>query len=443
MGNSKRSNGVSNVNGNEICGLGLCGNGKSEKKWVCPRGSLRSVHPCDPCDSSEEGDSSLTVAFRDDGLRHEKLKFIDDDDELNSKLRLDDFESYEHDEKNRGWSRYGSSKRALRRHCLRFSCCSCFYRIFRSFCKNAIFFAAILSIFGILALVIHQTFTWPSKYELSNYIKLGLRYREKNALAFPLINAHSHNDYEQIVPLKLALAAGFCSIEADVHLAHNELRIGHLLPTNRKLLDEYVLPLIDLTKADPERFGPVNPIAIKTGICEQSVLFIDMKTDSIETWKALETLLRNASIDAGFEVFQRYDTHGTPLPEPKAALHQSPIRVIMSGISIEAMDSLAAEMSRVPVHRTQIDGRLKGEDIAGNEMVHKYLGMVSSKWESRLTKEVLARLASKTRAVSLKLRFWEAPEDDETRRMLLENNCILSTNRIDDLESFLTDGLET
>src|SRR5690349_20625285 len=40
----------------------------------------------------------------------------------------------------------------------------------------------------------------------------------------PLVQVHAHNDYEHPHPLFDALAQGFCSVEADIHLVN-----GHLL----------------------------------------------------------------------------------------------------------------------------------------------------------------------------------------------------------------------
>src|SRR5436190_8469009 len=43
----------------------------------------------------------------------------------------------------------------------------------------------------------------------------------------PLLHAHAHNDYLHPHPLRDALACGFCSVEADIHLVNGELLVAH------------------------------------------------------------------------------------------------------------------------------------------------------------------------------------------------------------------------
>lgn len=61
------------------------------------------------------------------------------------------------------------------------------------------------------------------------------------------LSAHSHNDYERPHPLTTALALGFRSIEADVHLIAGELHVAHELPAalepTRTLDRLYLAPL--------------------------------------------------------------------------------------------------------------------------------------------------------------------------------------------------------
>lgn len=61
------------------------------------------------------------------------------------------------------------------------------------------------------------------------------------------VRIHSHNDYRQARPLQEALACNVFSIEADVFLYQNQLRVAHdeaELP-NAPLLDSlYIQPLL-------------------------------------------------------------------------------------------------------------------------------------------------------------------------------------------------------
>src|ERR1043165_1062303 len=51
--------------------------------------------------------------------------------------------------------------------------------------------------------------------------------RAAEPLVRPLIQAHAHNDYEHTRPLWDALAQGFCSVEADIHLVDGKLLVAH------------------------------------------------------------------------------------------------------------------------------------------------------------------------------------------------------------------------
>lgn len=262
-------------------------------------------------------------------------------------------------------------------------------------------------------------------------------------MAFPLAYAHSHNDYEQEIPLFRALSAGFCSIEADVILVNHDkdFIVGHFFPTHGRLTDMYLRPIAQLASNYSTYPGPVNPIAIKTDLCQQSTLLIDFKSNSIRSWRLLETMLKNISDDAQFEVFQRFDSNGDSLPEPKAVLKQSPIRVVMSGISIHEMNELADHMAKEPVHRTLIDGRWSHGKIYGNDAVMKYIGMVSGRWRPSFMGYQLERMAEISRQRNIKMRFWKTPELETLWEKLIENNCIISTNEITRLQAFLLDNL--
>jgi len=62
----------------------------------------------------------------------------------------------------------------------------------------------------------------------------------------PLLNTHSHNDYEQARPLAEALDQGFCSVEADIFLVGDQLQVAHDrtgLRKERTLQSLYLDPL--------------------------------------------------------------------------------------------------------------------------------------------------------------------------------------------------------
>ncbi len=63
----------------------------------------------------------------------------------------------------------------------------------------------------------------------------------------PLPNAHAHNDYLHPRPLHDALAHGFASVEADIHLVNGELYVSHDAPdTARAVLGNSSPPVTEI-----------------------------------------------------------------------------------------------------------------------------------------------------------------------------------------------------
>ncbi|HTP26269.1 MAG TPA: hypothetical protein VMK12_11485 [Anaeromyxobacteraceae bacterium] len=106
--------------------------------------------------------------------------------------------------------------------------------------------------------------------------------RAGNPASDPLAVAHSHNDYEQRVPLFDALRAGFESVEADVWVKGGEIVVSHLPFFNRgRLEDLYLRPLQERV----DRMGSVH------GDGRPFYLWIDIKESTPELTDALFLLL--------------------------------------------------------------------------------------------------------------------------------------------------------
>ncbi len=107
------------------------------------------------------------------------------------------------------------------------------------------------------------------------------------AVLYTTANAHSHNDYAQQIPFFAAYQEKFGSIEADIHLRHGLLLVGHDsadLTTERTLEKMYLQPLASFIAKN-------KGTAYKDG-GRKLQLLIDIKTDSIKTLDALITLLK-------------------------------------------------------------------------------------------------------------------------------------------------------
>lgn len=104
---------------------------------------------------------------------------------------------------------------------------------------------------------------------------------------YTVSNAHSHNDYEQKKPFKLAYDNGFGSIEADIFLENNNLYIAHdtiELKGHRTLEAYYLKPLANVIN---KNHG--HPFRDSTKVLQ---LLVDIKTDSIHTLNKLITVLK-------------------------------------------------------------------------------------------------------------------------------------------------------
>jgi alkaline phosphatase len=104
---------------------------------------------------------------------------------------------------------------------------------------------------------------------------------------YTVSNGHSHNDYEQPVPFKMAYSAGFGSIEADIFLINGALFVAHdTIELKRKITmeDSYIKPLL-LCMQNNNGY----PFADTT---KKLQMLIDIKTDSIGTLNKLIEVLK-------------------------------------------------------------------------------------------------------------------------------------------------------
>jgi hypothetical protein len=101
----------------------------------------------------------------------------------------------------------------------------------------------------------------------------------------PLVHVHAHNDYLHEHPLTDALAHGFCSVEADIHLVDGQLLVAHELKSTqpgKTLQSLYLDPLRARIKSNGGRVYPGGPTV---------VLLIDIKTPFATTYPALKKAL--------------------------------------------------------------------------------------------------------------------------------------------------------
>jgi len=106
-------------------------------------------------------------------------------------------------------------------------------------------------------------------------------------VVYSTANAHSHNDYEQPVPLYTAYYSGFGSIEADVFLLNDSLLVAHTakdLYRYRSLENLYLKPL--------QAFIENNNGFVYADTSRKLQLMIDIKTETVSTLNKLIALLQ-------------------------------------------------------------------------------------------------------------------------------------------------------
>ena len=105
--------------------------------------------------------------------------------------------------------------------------------------------------------------------------------------SYTVANAHSHNDYEQPVPLYTAYHEGFGSIEADIFWHNGKLLVAHdtnELALHRTLEELYLKPL--------QVFVEKNKGHIYADSSRRLQLMIDIKTEADTTLSKLVELLQ-------------------------------------------------------------------------------------------------------------------------------------------------------
>lgn len=278
----------------------------------------------------------------------------------------------------------------------------------------------------------------------------------------PLPNTHSHNDYMQKRPLVDAIEAGICSIEADVHISlfsrsHHKLFLGHIFPSTETLQDKYLEPLAHLAV---QRKG--KSLYAKGG-CPQTTLMLDLKTAPIETWDAIDNAILKINRDAGFDIFQCYDGdvrspdssrsfsssasfRGTEVSasESNEGVTLAPIRVVVSGIRVSSMKTLADRMltkRKDGRFCSSMDGRFESDllepSVTRDSLVLRVTSMISERWTSNTDVRARAHVA---KSLDLSLRFWNTPDTPKFWTELLKEtegaDLIIGSDNIGALKAF-------
>lgn len=241
----------------------------------------------------------------------------------------------------------------------------------------------------------------------------------------PLLNAHAHNDYAHDRPLFDALDHGFTSVEADIHLVDGDLFVAHdsdEIKPDRTLRSLYLEPLKKRIAKNSGRVYPNGP---------QFTLFIDIKTQSVATYKVLSKMLTEYK-----NIITSFDSNGR---------NDKAIIVYVSGNRPRAL------MESQTIRYAGYDGRLS--DLQSDAPA-TLIPIISDRWPSHFSykgsgpmpQQQLQKLKTIVETAHKKgriVRFWAtpdipSPERQNLWRQLLTNGVdLLNTDDLPGLQKFL------
>lgn len=265
-----------------------------------------------------------------------------------------------------------------------------------------------------------------SSYILPVAIQLNLLFSLLNfpvqAQPQPLPKAHAHNDYLHTKPLFDALAHGFTSVEADIHLIDGELYVIHDQPKTLQglptLKELYLEPLYKYIKQ--------NKGFVYQNYSSPVYLMIDIKTEGAATYAVLKQQLAS----------YKDMIYSTANPEGR-------VQVVLSG------NRPVELVKNEPSPMVSIDGR--PEDLALNHSV-QFMPVISQnylkilRWNgegniSQKDRQTLEKLAKDVHSQGKKLRLWASPEKENVWQVLLEAGVdFINTDKLQELQSFMQKG---
>jgi hypothetical protein len=246
----------------------------------------------------------------------------------------------------------------------------------------------------------------------------------------PLVQAHSHNDYEQKRPLVEALDHGFCSVEADVYLVKGQLWVAHDrkdLKPERTLKSLYLEPLAERVR---------NRVGIFADPKTHLMLLVDVKGQGAEVYERLKTELAPYA-----PMLTRFRDTG----------------VVTGAVTVVLSGDRAWDLARADRDRwCALDGRMSDltnaapAGIAGSSTPPASLvPLVSESWRtlfrwdgdgemSAPDKARLKGLVSLAHAQGRKIRFWALPDRPEAWKVCQDAGVdLINTDKIPALSAFL------
>lgn len=248
-------------------------------------------------------------------------------------------------------------------------------------------------LFSFLLLIGTATFAQPKQYTTAN--------------------AHSHNDYEQPVPLHTAYNEMFGSVEADVFWHNDRLLVAHKeeeLRPDRTLEEMYLKPL--------ESFIKKNKGHIYADTSRRLQLMIDLKTNGDTTLRTLVELLQKYPVLTGCSSLQITISGNRP---DVSAYASYPSYIGFDGELQKEYP--AAALSRIVMMSADLK---KYTSWNGKGIIP------ASQWDS------LQRAVNRAHALRKPVRFWASPDFTNAWYQLIKLEVdYINTDSITALAGFL------
>jgi hypothetical protein len=243
----------------------------------------------------------------------------------------------------------------------------------------------------------------------------------ENPAPVPLTHVHAHNDYEHPHPLFDALACGFCSVEADIHLVDGKLLVAHsrsAVRPDRTLESLYLDPLHRRVTENGGRVYPGGP---------NFWLLIDFKNDPKQMYPVLrQTLERYADMLTIWKDGKK---------QPRA------VTAILTG-NHPPVDEVGAERVRYAC----IDGTLNELQTDPPADLVPWMSSPwgkSFKWNGsgeipNADRQQLRRIVDESHQQGRLVRFWGAPDNSATWRELRKAGVdLINTDDLTGAQKFL------
>ncbi len=228
-------------------------------------------------------------------------------------------------------------------------------------------------------------------------------------------NAHSHNDYLQVLPFRLAYKQEFGSVEADLFLKNDSLFVAH---EYREIRPEstfetlYLYPLLEVCRSNNGSIYPDKTRSLQ--------LLLDLKTGHASALPALIRLLE---------------------PYRKYFYPEGTVKVVISGHTPEPENFVG-----YPEY-IFFDGR---PEISYTDKQLEKIGLISqsfrnySRWDGRITpgeeeRQLLAAVVQKVHAQGKPVRFWASPDLPDAWKFLMSIGVdYINTDKVQELGKYLS-----